>query len=122
MGTVRPGEAVAYLIGLFACLPVAACSNGTGPERTPVVQLRVETDTISAGDTLQETLLPFLPPGYVPPVTWSSSDPAVATVGPQTGLVVGIAPGQAVIHAVGTGSPQAQQARDSLRLTVISPP
>lgn len=68
---------------------------------------------------MQPSLMPVLPPGYVPPVQWSSSDPAIASVfpiGTHAARVLGVRTGEAVIHVAGEG------ARDSLVVTVISGP
>lgn len=114
------GKATRALGGLtcLLCLSAAACSDPTsGPERTPVVQLSGTSTTISVGDSFQARLLPMLPPGYVPPVAWVSSNPAVASVartGTLTARVTGLQPGEAVIRVSGEG------ARDSLHVTVVA--
>lgn len=100
------------------CLSLAACSDSSGPERTPIVQLLGESSTtIAVGETFQAALLPMLPPGYVPPVDWVSSNPVIASVastGALTAEVTGLQPGEAVIRVSGEG------ARDSLRVTVTT--
>jgi len=104
-------------LGLLSCLFTATCRSPSGPDRIPVVQLLAPSASIAVGDTLRVTLLPVLPPGYVPPVTWSSSDPAVASVsstGASSARVDGLQAGGTVIRAAGDG------ARDSLFLTVTS--
>ncbi len=104
------------LLGASTVLLPAGCTSTSGPDRIPKVQLEVETATLAVGDTLQARLLPMLPPGYVPPVEWSSSNPTIAGVlatGTLTARVTGLQAGQAVIHVAGEG------ARDSLRVTVV---
>jgi methionine-rich copper-binding protein CopC len=53
------------------------------------------------------------------PLTWSSSDPAVATVDASTGVVTGVAPGTATITA--TSMVKAQR-KGSITVTVDAPP
>jgi hypothetical protein len=53
------------------------------------------------------------------PLTWSSSDPAVATVDASTGVVTGVAPGTATITATATAKPQR---KGSIPVTVDAPP
>lgn len=108
------------LIGFVPSLLLAACSSPTGADEVgvPVVQLFQSSVTIPVGDAFQAALLPMLPPGYVPSVTWSSSHPSIATVtatGPTSAEVRGHAVGEAVIRVVGDG------AQDSLRVTVSEP-
>lgn len=111
---------VRYIVR-FACLvslPLAACSESSGPEGTPVIQLMTHSATLAVGQSFEVGPLPLLPPGYVPPVDWSSSNPGVASVvsiGRTTARVTGVQPGEAVIRATGEG------ARDSLQVTVTAP-
>jgi hypothetical protein len=105
------------LLGLSCCLLAAACSSPSGPDRIPVVQLMQDSAVIAVGDTLEAVLLPMLPPGYVPPVSWSSSDPSVASVsatGSTSARVDGLRAGVAVIRVAGQG------AQDSLVVTVTA--
>jgi hypothetical protein len=99
-----------------SCLLAAACSSPSGAtDRIPVVQLMQDSAVIAVGDTLQAVLLPMLPPGYVPPVSWSSSDASVASVsatGATSARIDGLQAGLAVIRVAGEG------ARDSLVVTV----
>ena len=100
------------------CLFLAACNGKTTePERIPTVQLLEREATLDVGDSLQLNLLPMLPPGYVPPVNWTSSSPetaSVESVDEHVGLVRGLFPGQAVIRVSGEG------ASDSA-MVVVSP-
>jgi len=111
---------VRYLVGL-ACLVSlwsAACSESSGPEGKPIIQIVADSETVAVGQSFGVGPLPLLPPGYVPPVDWSSSNPGVASVtstGRTTARVTGIQAGEAVIHATGEG------ARDSLHVTVTAP-
>jgi len=103
----------------LCCICSAACSNDPSePEPIPIVQLLEGEATLGVGDSVLLSLLPVLPPGYVPPVTWSSSNPAVASVdSPMNSMcwVRGMSPGQAVILVSGEGK------SDSARV-VVSPP
>lgn len=114
-GLLRRG---APLLGC-CCIFLATCNDQPSePERIPVVQLSEGEATLGVGDWIQLHLLPVLPPGYVPPVTWSSTNPEVATVEPVLSLVGevrGLSPGQTVIRVSGEG------ASDSATV-VISPP
>ncbi|MCG6956645.1 MAG: hypothetical protein LJF04_11715 [Gemmatimonadetes bacterium] len=105
-------------LGLSCCLLAVACSSPSAPtNRIPVVQLMQDSAIIAVGDTLQAVLLPMLPPGYVPPVDWSSSDPTVAGVsatGSTSARIDGLKAGAAVIRVAGEG------AEDSLVVTVTS--
>jgi hypothetical protein len=119
VGLVRglsPGQVVILVSGEGAS--DSATVVVTPPERYPVVQLLERTATLVVGDSVRLHLLPMLPPGYVPPVTWSSSNPEVASVeSPNNGigLVRGLSPGQAVILVAGEGK------SDSARV-VVTPP
>jgi len=105
-------------LGLSCCLLAVACGSPSGPtDRIPVVQLMQDSAVIAVGDTLQAVLLPMLPPGYVPTVSWSSSDPSVAGVsatGSMSARIDGLGVGLAVIRVAGQG------AQDSLVVTVTS--
>jgi hypothetical protein len=119
VGLVRglsPGQVVILVSGEGAS--DSATVVVTPPERYPVVQLLERTATLVVGDSVKLYLLPMLPPGYVPPVTWSSSNPEIASVeSPNNGigLVRGLSPGQAVILVSGEGK------SDSARV-VVTPP
>jgi len=71
-------------------------------EDTPVapssVTVSPATETVVEGatTTLSATVLPS---GASQTVTWLSSSPSIATVNATTGVVTGVAPGQAVIMA-----------------------
>lgn len=117
------GRPSLLLIGILmvlgsCCVFLASCGGeSTEPERIPTVQLLEHEATLDVGDSLQLNLLPMLPPGYVPPVTWSSESPETASVEPidaHVGLVRGLFPGQTVIRVSGEG------ASDSA-MVVVSP-
>ncbi len=100
---VAPGTATITANGAGAG-DTAVVVVGTGS--IPVVQLATRSARIALGDTVSLFLLPMLPPGYVPPVTWSSSDSGVASVTVSTGrpvVVHGLHAGHAVITAAGGG-------------------
>lgn len=117
---LRNAGRAATLFGLLSSLLAAACSSPSPSglsDQIPVVQLMQDSAVIVVGDTLQAVLLPMLPPGYVPPVSWSSSDPAVASVfatGAMSARIDGLQAGVAVIRVGGQG------AQDSLVVTVTS--
>ncbi len=103
----------------FCCVSSAACGNDPyEPGPVPVVQLLQHEATLGVGDSVGLSLLPMLPPGYVPPVTWSSSNPAVAAVdSPMNSMcwVKGMSPGQATILVSGEG-------KSDSATVVVSPP
>lgn len=87
-------------------LPVGCSGQPSEPEPEPVVQLSEHEATLHVGQYLFLDLLPVLPPGYVPPVTWSSASPGIASVEPADSLTVlvrGLSPGQTVILVSGKG-------------------
>lgn len=106
----RPGGLLRRLLPVVSCCCVflASCSNQpSGPERIPVVSLSEHEVTLAVGDSIPLQLLLMLPPGYVPSVTWSSSNPEIASVESPIkgeGLVRGLFPGQAVILVSGEGA------------------
>jgi hypothetical protein len=106
-----------FLLVLALSMSATACSDPAQLDRRiPVVQLASHAASVSVGDTVRLSLLPMLPPGYVPSVTWSSSNPATASVesaGSLGGRVAGLQPGQAVITAAG------EAACDSAVVTVV---
>ena len=108
-------------IGLSGAL--AACQSGGEPPPPPPVGrltasppwLSIEAGDTITGDTMRLTLLTGsgvpVPAGSI---TWSSSNAGVAQVG-STGLVRGLHPGTATIHAV------AAAAQASVQITVTDP-
>jgi hypothetical protein len=101
--------------GITCATVLQGCSEANGIDRIPVVQFAGDSVAVMLGDSVGVHLLPMLPPGYVPTVTWSSSSPGIATVSPQTwstAVVRGVAVGEAVISASGEG------AADSVIVTV----
>ncbi len=111
---------ILVLVTASCSLVASACGNsGSSMDlgRIPVVQLAFDSTTVSVGDTVRLALLPMLPPGYVPAVTWSSSDSDVARVekaGATSALVEGLQAGKAIVTAAGEGS------RDSVTVTVTA--
>ena len=109
------------LIGLVPFIGLVGCNGpsepGAEPDGVPVVQLREHAASLLVGDSivLQLLGLPLLPPGYVPPVRWSSSNPSVVAVSAREGsgaVARGLLVGEAFIAASGEG------ARDSILVTV----
>lgn len=85
---------------LAAAAYLAACGNSTTGSGDLLVVASVVVDppgaTLAAGQTLQFRAEPRTSSGvHVPgrPVTWTSSDPDIATVGETTGLVSAVGPG-----------------------------
>ena len=107
-----PGRVLCRILAVLICCCVfsASCSNQPsepGSEPEPVVQLSDHEATLHVGQYLFLDLLPVLPPGYVPPVTWSSTSPEIASVVPADSLTVlvrGLSPGQTVILVSGQGA------------------
>lgn len=106
----RPGRLLRRVLPLIscACIALAACDDQPSePEEIAVVQLVEHEVTLGVGDWVQLDLLPMLPPGYVPPVVWTSADPETATVEPEgatAARVRGIRAGETVIRASGEGA------------------
>jgi len=105
----RPSGLLPRILPVLSCCCafLASCSNQPSePERKPVIRLTEREPTLGVGRWIFLDLLPVLPPDYVPPVTWSSTNPETATVEPVdslTGLVRGLSPGQTVILVSGQG-------------------
>lgn len=114
-------RAYALLLGTIL-LNGSACSSDDGPTAPPpgevaTVSVAPARDTVNAGESVQ--LIPIVRDGsgnVVPGrmVLWSSSDDAVATVD-DTGLVIGIAPGEATITCTSEGK------TGTSAITVITP-
>lgn len=103
------------LFGIICTTFVLACSESSGIDQIPVVQLVEDSVSVTIGSSVEVHLLPMLPPGYVPTVTWSTSSPTTATVaarGRTYALVTGVGVGEAVVTASGEG------ASDSVMVTV----
>jgi len=102
-------------VGMTCTTSLLACSQSAGIDRVPVVQFLEDSVSVTVGGSVEVGLLPMLPPGYVPEVTWRSSDLATATVAAQgraSAVVTGVGSGEAVISASGEG------ATDSVIVTV----
>ncbi len=112
----RTSRRALIFIGLTCTASLLACTQqSTGIDRVPVVQFLDDSASVAIGGSVEVGLLPMLPPGYVPEVTWSSSDLATATVAAQgrtSALITGVGIGRAVISASGEG------ATDSVIVTV----
>ncbi len=84
------------LVGVLGFV-VACEGHYTTMPLPPGVEISPASARVAVGDTVH--LIAWLtgdfPPGHPAGVTWTSSDPAVATV--DTGVVRGIAPGTAYI-------------------------
>ena len=110
---MRPLRCRLVLVGISCVL--LGCSESNDIDRIPVVQFAEDSVSVVVGGSAEVHLLPMLPPGYVPTVTWRSSSLATATVSPQTwgtAVVAGIGVGEAVVSASGEG------AADSVVVTV----
>ncbi len=122
----------ARLIAAVGLIMLSACSHddlGTGSTsgrerstggsviygRFPKVQIAQHDVTLAVGDSTTLFLLLMLPPGYVPHVTWSSSDPntvSLRQIGSTSAVARGLRIGQAIIHA------DSAQYRDSTTVVV----
>ena len=111
----RPFGRRFILFGMTSIAVLLACSEPSDIQRVPVVQFLEDSVSVVVGDTVGLHLLPMLPPGYVPAVTWSSSSLATVTVSPQSwasAMVAGVGVGEAIVSASGEG------AADSVIVTV----
>src|SRR5690349_19614760 len=99
---------------LSAVLTLGACGDGGSDPRT-VVDVSPATQTRFAGETQQFTAtVNGSAPASGTTVAWISSNTAVATVNPTTGLATAVAAGTAKIRAtVGNAS-------DDAELTVVA--
>jgi hypothetical protein len=88
------------------------------PTPLPTIEITVESDTIDVDDTIQFTATITYPDGSTEDVTgevtWSSSNPDVATI--DQGLATGVSEGTAVITATFDGVEG-----DPVTLTVTAP-
>jgi chitinase len=91
------------------CCAMSACSNGslseTGPQVVASVSVELTAGTLLVGQTTQANVVLKDATGAVladRAVTWSSSNPAIASVG-LDGSVLAVAPGSATITAASEG-------------------
>lgn len=113
------GRLVPHAFVALLALVVAACGGGSGPGPVPVAGVTVtpSTVTVAEGDTV--TLAASVQPaGVNQAVTWSSAQPAVATVITSTGVVTGISAGVATITATSVADPSRSA---SATVTVTAP-
>ncbi len=85
-----------------------ACGNGVGPDLAPQVRsvtVAPASATIRVRETVRLVANLDADAGVDLSVTWSSSDPAVAIVDAQKGLVTGVAIGTALITATSDADP-----------------
>jgi hypothetical protein len=102
----RPFRRGFAFVGMPCVAVLVACSDSTDIDRIPAVQFAEDSISVVVGGSAEVHLLPMLPPGYVPTVTWSSSSLATATVSPQTwgtAVVAGVGVGEAIVSASGEG-------------------
>jgi glucose/arabinose dehydrogenase len=105
---VAPVLRLSMLLILAGLVP--GCDEGSDlqqPDPTPVAELAVTAPatTIGVGQTIQLTATARDAEGNVledRAFDWASSEPSIATVS-ETGLVTGLAPGEAVISATAEG-------------------
>ncbi|MFO8174837.1 MAG: Ig-like domain-containing protein [Longimicrobiales bacterium] len=107
--SMHPGWALLILAG--ASLTLSCGDDGVGPwDDRPVVGLAVEpagltlSGVAATGQLDAQGLSEKEKWISNPRVTWSSLNPAVATVDPTTGEVTAVASGQATVRAVGNGA------------------
>ena len=120
----RPAGFLAALAVAVISALVSACGGDGGDTQPPkpvqTVTVTAPTTTIQVGQTVQLTATAEDADGAVvgsSTFTWSTSDAAVAAVSP-TGLVSGVAVGQAEISATAEGIPGSI----SITVTATSPP
>jgi plastocyanin len=108
----RPGRLVALCV---ACMLPAACGDGTGPAGVRDVTVSAVGSTVRVGESLQLTATAVDGAGSVvnSPPRWTTSAAAIAAV-TGTGLVTGLARGEATITAT------VQGVEGSIRLTVAA--
>lgn len=100
-----PLAALAALAALTLAAACAADGGGTAPRDVAAVAIAAPRTALWAGDTVRLTAEPRAADGRPVPgqaVTWSSSDSAVAAVGPD-GALVGRGPGLVTVAAVAGG-------------------
>ncbi len=103
---VRPRASLLVAVAAFAGgFLLTSCRKVV--DSLAVVQLAEHTASVAVGGSIPLELLAVDPPGYVPDVKWSSSDPATASVRGTSSLsaeVDGLRPGQVRIIVAGGGS------------------
>lgn len=107
-----------------AATALVTCSEPLAPDLA--LQVSLPPSQIEVGDTVFVTATATAPdgsPAQLPSVTWSSSNPAVATV-TQTGGIIGVGPGTATITVTGGAKSAARDVTVVAALTarvVINP-
>lgn len=103
---VRPRASLLFAAAVLAGgLLLSSCRKVV--DSLAVVELTEHTASVAVGQSITLELLAVDPPGYVPDVKWSSSDPATASVQATSSLtadVQGLRPGQVQITARGAGT------------------
>jgi uncharacterized protein YjdB len=94
-----PSSVFIIIISLIAAFSFTACSGG-GEDEIAVLSLRLDKTTLSLskGETSRLTAIVSPSDATNPTVSWSSSDPAVATID-ATGNVTALAAGSATVTA-----------------------
>src|SRR6266516_2960385 len=94
---------------LLGAATLAACVDLGVPHGVPSLSIQPVLDSVFVGDrTLAHRVTYFDENGNVQPagtVVWTSTDPTIATIDPQTGAVTGVKRGSVVITASAHGTP-----------------
>ena len=96
-------------VSLLLCLLAAAC-GGSGNEPSFAMTVSSPNTNVLFGTT--EQMAVSFSDGKVHPGTWSSSDIAIATVDPSTGIVTPVGAGQSVIVFTADGKTASKTIRD----------
>src|SRR2546422_81513 len=107
MGSVNATMNRSSLV-LLGAAALAACDLG-GPHGVPSLSIQPVLDSVFVGDrTLAHQVTYVDENGNIQPagtVVWTSTDPTIATIDPQTGVVTGVKRGSVVINASAHGTP-----------------
>jgi 6-phosphogluconolactonase (cycloisomerase 2 family) len=120
----KPSELIVLAVSLVCILLLAACNSGSPTLR--YITISPATSTISAGTTQQYMATGYYSNGAITPgisVTWSSTNPAVATIDPVAGVATAIATGTTTINAnaLGISATSASLSVNALTALTISP-
>src|SRR5215472_12617859 len=120
----KPSELIVLAVSLVCVLLLAACNSGSPTLR--YITISPATSTISTGTTQQYTATGYYSNGAITPgisVTWSSTNPAVATIDPVAGVATAVATGTTTINAnaLGISGTSASLSVNALTALTISP-
>ena len=120
----RPSEVLVLAVSLAIIFVLAACNTGSPVLR--YITISPATTTISSGTTQQYTATGYYSNGAIVPgisVTWASTNTAVATIDPGSGVATGVAAGTTTINASASGitATSATLSVNALTALTISP-